>query len=79
MWNYEFYFLLSVIGLSGVGIFRQDFNTGHRSHSHLFLVGYSCVLWGSGKQVPGVKQEIIGEAEDEVAKNQSDKRGRSLS
>lgn len=34
----------------------------------------SCVLWESGKQVAGVKQEIIGEAEDEVAKNQSDKR-----
>ena len=29
--------------------------------------------------MPGVKQEIIGKAEDEVAKNQSDKRGRSLS
>ena len=70
--------VLSVIGLSGVGIFRQDFNTGHRSHFHLFLVGYSCVLWGSGKQVARVKQ-IIGEAEDEVAKNQSNKHGRSLS
>ena len=71
--------MLFVIGLSGVGVFRQNFNTGHRSHFHLFLVGYSCVLWGSGKQVAGVKHEIIGEAEDEVAKNQSDKRGRSLS
>lgn len=71
--------MLSVIGLSGVGIFRQDSNTGHRSHFHLFLVGYSCVLRGSGKQVARVKQEITGEAEDEVAKNQSDKHGRSLS
>lgn len=45
---------------------------------HLFVGSYSSVLWGSRKQVSRVKQEISGEAENEVAKNQPDGHGRSL-